>query len=134
MAEKKIEDIKTVHPYWYNAMIKALDIVLNRTPKYNGNAHPYRAFSELSSYYPLMEDWKIFAETLKLKFARLNGSANDFTDESLIDTYLDIANYALIAAGWLMKDEDITLYDLHERNVNFTSNFEKKLERIKKLK
>jgi hypothetical protein len=107
-----LSEAKASNPYWFKAIVKAAEIINNRNAKYNGNSHPYKAFSEFASYEPLMEDWKIFANMLKIKFARLNGSANDFSDESLIDTFLDLANYSLMGAGWIMNGK-MSLIDLY---------------------
>jgi len=90
---------KVANPHWFSAVVYASGIMSERRQKYAGQHHPYFNFVDMARRmgYHIRE---IFRFYLNLKLARLTASNSDFDDESITDTYIDVANYALIAAGW----------------------------------
>lgn len=96
---KTLAQAKEANPHWFSALIDAAEIMTERRQKYAGKEHPYFNFVDMARRmkYNIRE---IFRFYINLKASRLTASQTDFEDERVLDTYIDIANYALIAAGW----------------------------------
>lgn len=97
-----LTDAESANPHWYRAMAHAAKIMTERRKKYAGDEHPYFNFVDMA--HRNQEDiLKIFRNYINIKASRLSASINkDFEDESVLDTFIDLANYALIAAGWIL--------------------------------
>lgn len=104
-----LEEAKVANPHWFNAMLRAGEIMTERRQKYAGKNHPYYNFVDMA--YRLGESIaNVFKFYLNIKTSRLSTTDQDFSDERVLDTWIDVANYALIAAGWSLddlKEEDV---------------------------
>jgi hypothetical protein len=97
-SQHEINEAKSANKFWYNAFIEAAKIMIDRRKKYSGNEHPYFNFAKMAQLQNKSLH-EIFLFYIGIKFSRLLATQSDFKDESLLDTFLDIANYALLAAG-----------------------------------
>ncbi len=91
-------DATQTNPHMFKAIIQALALMADRRRKYSGTGHSYFNFADMSKRTGLSLQ-SVFQFYLNLKMSRLSVSTDDFGDERLLDTLLDIVNYAAIAAG-----------------------------------
>lgn len=109
---KVLAEAKEANPHWFTALMAAARIMSQRRKKYAGKHHPYYNFADMA----LREGrslTSIFRTYLNIKMSRLVASQDqDFEDESTADTFLDIANYGLIAAGAAL--ENLTIEEIRE--------------------
>ncbi len=86
------------NPHMFKAVLEALSLMAVRRQKYSGDHHSYFNFADMSRRTGLSLS-SVFRFYLNLKMSRLSVSDDDFSDERMVDTLLDIINYAAIAAG-----------------------------------
>ena len=103
-----LKKAKEANAWWFEAMIQSSAVMIERRAKYAGDNHPYFNFAVQAQdmNMPLYEVIKFY---LMLKVNRLRASTKDFEDESHADTYLDLANYALIMLGSLLRPEEVNV-------------------------
>ena len=133
---------KESNPYWFMAIVEASKIQAERRKKYSGEQHPYYNFVDMAfrTKTPVFKLFRkflhlklvqlvlspiimfhIFKFYLSIKQARLAVGDTDFSDEKVMDTFLDIVNYAAIAAGWYLGGlelNDVIIFDDWERHIN----------------
>lgn len=96
---ERLTAAQEANPWWFDAMLEAGDIMVQRRQKYSGEQHPYYNFVDMS-YREGRSLADIFRTFLNIKLSRLGVTGDqDFSDERVLDTFLDMANYALIGAG-----------------------------------
>lgn len=107
---------KEANPSWFQALLKASEIQAERRAKYSGDGNPYTNFIIVSALFrmkhPEITDEDIFYFYQCLKLARLIVSAEDFDDEKVEDTLIDLANYALLEVGFRCQKSDAQEQDL----------------------
>ena len=90
------------NPYWFEAFICAAEIQANRRAKYSGadvqKDDPYQNFQIVANLRD-MSVRDVLKFYMSIKFARIMVGDEDHDDERYEDTLLDLANYALLAAG-----------------------------------
>lgn len=105
LSDKEIEIIgqaKEANPWWFRALLMAATIMAERRKKYAGDQHPYWNFADMA-YREGRSLFSIFLTYLNIKMSRLTATGDkDFADERVVDTLIDIVNYALIAAGAIL--------------------------------
>lgn len=109
-----LERAKFANEYWFKAVIEAAEIMVERRAKYAGSDHPYYNFVDMS--YRNGEDiLKVFRNYINIKASRLSKSLNvDFSDERVVDTFMDLGNYGMLAAGWILgqlNSNDVVNFD-----------------------
>lgn len=137
-----LEAGKESNPYWFMAIVEASKIQAERRQKYSGEEHPYYNFVDMAfrTRTPIFKLFRkalhlkmvqivlspiimfqIFKFYLSIKQARLAVGDTDFSDEKVMDTFLDIVNYAAIAAGWYLGGlelNDVIIFDNWEGHIN----------------
>lgn len=104
-----LDNAGTSNPYWFKALLGAAKVQADRREKYSGgdfeNDDPYTNFITVALLMglPVREVFKFY---IAQKVARLMVSDKDFDDERYQDTLQDLANYALLAAGWEGRNDD----------------------------
>lgn len=91
------------NPHWLRSAAIAAKTMGSRRKKYSGSGDPYLNFI-LTARLKGVEVADVFRDYLGLKLARHMVDAGNFGDESSVDTDIDMANYALLSAGWKMRD------------------------------
>ena len=91
--------VKEINPAYYQALLKAAEILVPRSKKYSTGKDPFINFKFLGSILQEKTE-ETFKYYVGIKFARALVQAGDFEDESSVDTLLDLANYALLWAGY----------------------------------
>lgn len=94
---------KQANEPWFNAMVQAAQIQADRRAKYSGDGDPYTNFIIVAGLMKI-EVAEVFRFYQAIKFARLIVAAGDFDDERTIDTLIDLANYALLEAGFRCRN------------------------------
>lgn len=114
MTEEEIRiltEAKEANPHWFSAVIHSAEIMIQRRKKYAGANHPYWNFVDMA-YRNREPIEKVFRNYINIKASRLTASIDeDFEDEKVLDTFLDVGNYGLIAAGWFL--DGLTLDDVY---------------------
>jgi hypothetical protein len=97
------------NPHWFEALIGAAMIQYNRRAKYSGGDFEeqdgYTNFIRVASLMSISVR-RVFRFYIAQKVARIMVSQTDHDDERYLDTLRDLANYALLAAGWEMRSEE----------------------------
>lgn len=104
-----LDQARASNIHWFNALLSAGQVQANRREKYSGsdlqNDDPFTNFITVACLMKLsVRD--VFKFYIAQKVARLMVSDEDYDDERYADTLLDLANYALLAAGWEARDDD----------------------------
>ncbi len=103
-AEEEILAVaKQANEPWFHAMVQAAEIQANRRAKYSGDGDPYTNFIIVAGLMKI-EVNEVFRFYQAIKFARLIVAAGDFDDERMVDTLIDLANYALLEAGFRCRN------------------------------
>ena len=108
LTEKEIEiftAVKEGNPYYFNVVLTAGNIMIDRVKKYSGKYHPYFNFAELARLLKMpMDKTESLLEVMQfyrmIKVARMSASGGqDFEDESTLDTMMDEINYLILKTG-----------------------------------
>lgn len=94
-----LEQAKEANPWWFKAVTIAANIMSQRRKKYAGTHHPYFNFVDMV-YRNGLSISQVFKFYLNIKASRVSTTEEDFSDERIVDSWIDAANYALIGAGW----------------------------------
>lgn len=100
-----LSNAKKSNPWYFRALIRAADVMLDRRIKYSGDVDPYTNFRTVALMMG-MAVMEVFPFYISLKHARIKVNQEDFADESFIDTLRDLANYALLWVGWIIRTSD----------------------------
>lgn len=111
---------KQANEPWFNAMVQAAEIQANRRAKYSGDGDPFTNFIIVAGLMKI-EVADVFRFYQSIKFARLLVAAGDFDDERMIDTLIDLANYALLEAGFRCRNSKL---NAQERNSQMKLNLQ----------
>ena len=103
--EAALAQAKQANGPWFNAMVQAAKIQANRRAKYSGDGDPYTNFIIVAGLMKI-EVAEVFRFYQAIKFARLLVAAGDFDDERTVDTLVDLANYALLEAGFRCRNSE----------------------------
>lgn len=96
-----LELLRERNPWWFSAMLECVGVMLVRLQKYAPD-DPFDNFRDVSEMTGLsVED--VLRMLVALKMARLKRSKGDFPDETLHDTLVDLANYAMILLAWTKR-------------------------------
>ena len=103
---------KEANEPWFKVAIKAAAIQAERRKKYSGDdGDPYTNFLIVAALfrmkYPEIPDEDIFYFYQCLKFARIIVSDEDFGDESIEDTLIDLGNYTFLEAGFRCRNSTL---------------------------
>ena len=94
---------------WYQALLTAARIQAERRAKYSGSdfeeEDPYTNFIRVASLMGISVR-RVFRFYMAQKISRIMVSQTDHDDERYQDTLVDLANYALLAAGWELRSEE----------------------------
>lgn len=94
---------------WYQALLIAARIQAERRAKYSGAdfdaKDPYTNFIRVASMMGITVR-RVFRFYISQKVARIMVSQTDHDDERYQDSLIDLANYALLAAGWEIRSEE----------------------------
>ena len=101
--EEVLAVAKQANEPWFKAMVQAAEIQANRRAKYSGDGDPYTNFILVAGLMKI-EVAEVFRFYQAIKFARLLVAAGDFDDERTVDTLVDLANYALLEAGFRCRN------------------------------
>lgn len=112
---------KESQPGWWAAMIEAARVMPVRRAKYSGglDQSPYTNFIIMARLLGVPVS-RVFLYYQVIKLARGMMDTGDFDDEGAPDTPRDLANYALLEAGWRMMGRDEQLE--HERQAGGWTN------------
>jgi len=102
-----LDGAKTANIHWFNAVVNAGEIMVERRQKYAGTHHPYFNFAFMArvTNRPIID---VFLFYLWIKLSRLVASGGeDFSDERVFDTLRDVGNYGFLAAGWILNNLSI---------------------------
>ena len=97
--------VKEGNPYYFNVVLTAGNIMIDRVKKYSGEFHPYFNFAEVARLLKKpLDEMESLVEVMQfyrtIKMARMTASGGqDFEDESTLDTMLDEINYLILKAG-----------------------------------
>jgi hypothetical protein len=108
-ANLSLEEIQTLalakeaNGPWFIALLRAAQIQADRRAKYSGEGDPYTNFYIVSEYQgkPTEDIFELYQD---IKMARIKVQAGDFSDESLNDTLIDMANYCLLEVGFRCRN------------------------------
>lgn len=114
--ETTLEIAKQANEPWFKAMVQAAEIQANRRAKYSGEGDPYTNFIIVAGLMKI-EVEEVFRFYQAIKFARLIVAAGDFDDERMVDTLVDLANYALLEAGFRCRNSES---NAQEHNLQMT--------------
>ena len=103
--EETLAIAKQANEPWFHAMVQAAEIQANRRAKYSGEGDPYTNFIIVAGLMKI-EVEEVFRFYQAIKFARLIVAAGDFDDERTVDTLVDLANYALLEAGFRCRNSE----------------------------
>lgn len=107
VSQKDIEILsqaKQANPWWYRAIITAATIMTKRVAKYSGTQDPYFNFADMHRRRGNRTMLDIFLFYIDIKRSRLEASQTDFKDEKVLDTLIDLLNYAALAYGWFVGE------------------------------
>ena len=94
---------------WFDALMIAAKVQADRRAKYSGadftEQDPYTNFIIVASIMGITVR-RVFRFYIAQKVARIMVSQTDHDDERYQDTLTDLANYALLAAGWELRSEE----------------------------
>ncbi len=96
-------NLKKEHFPYFNAIIYAMGVIVDRNHKYTGHAIDRNVFENF------IQDAEIqgipveqsFRQWISKKVARIMLNDGNYADESFSDSLRDLANYALLWIGWL---------------------------------
>lgn len=103
--EEMLFEVERAQPWYFRALLVAMEPIVDRVMKYAGDNNPYFNFERVAEINQVSVD-EVFRFYISIKFARLQAQTGDFPDETFIDTVRDLANYALLYLGWLLKGEE----------------------------
>lgn len=110
LEQETLEKAYEANPFWMKAILSAAYIMIERRKKYSGTADPYYNFVDMQRRNPNRTMLDVFLWYIDIKRSRLSATQTDFKDESLVDTLVDMLNYAALALGWFdnkRKPEDV---------------------------
>jgi len=109
MTKDVLEEARRSNGPWYLALLIAAKVQADRRAKYSGadfeDEDPYTNFIRVASSMGISVR-RVFRFYIAQKVARIMVSQTDHDDERYQDTLTDLANYALLAAGWELRSED----------------------------
>jgi hypothetical protein len=84
--------------------VRASNLCAKRTKKYSVEGNPYFNFEKMAEVLdkPIDEVFKFY---MSIKYTRLLAQSGDHEDETITDTLIDLANYALLYAGYIDNDD-----------------------------
>lgn len=91
---------QVANPWWFKAIMNAAEIMIQRRAKYSGKYDPYYNFVEMHRRESSRSMFDVFLFYLDIKRSRFSATQTDFDDESSLDTWRDMLNYAALAWGW----------------------------------
>ena len=104
-----ITEAKRSNSPWFDAFMIAAQVQADRRAKYSGadfvQQDPYTNFIIVASIMGITVR-RVFRFYIAQKLARIMVSQTDHDDERYQDTLTDLANYALLAAGWELRSEE----------------------------
>ena len=104
-----INEAKRSNGPWFDALMIAAQVQADRRAKYSGSdfeeQDPYTNFIIVASIMGITVR-RVFRFYIAQKVARIMVSQTDHDDERYQDTLTDLANYALLAAGWELRSEE----------------------------
>ena len=108
LEQKVILEAKRSNGPWFDALMIAAQVQADRRAKYSGadfdEQDPYTNFIIVASIMGITVR-RVFRFYIAQKVARIMVSQTDHDDERYQDTLTDLANYALLAAGWELRSE-----------------------------
>lgn len=114
---QKLRDAKEANPFWFDAVIRCAEVMVPRRGKYAGSQHSYFNFVDLAKRMS-MDIMQVFLFYVNIKLSRIGVTAGkNFEDEKWVDSWIDLANYALLGLGWLVGR--LTFSDV-ENNVPYS--------------
>ncbi len=100
-------ELKEEHEPYFDAMMYAARVIVQRNHKYTGNDKDRDVFANfvLDAQIQNKSVQEIFRQWVSKKTVRIMLNDGDYADESFTDSLRDLANFSLLFIGWLFDIE-----------------------------
>lgn len=103
--QETLESLKTEHPPYFEALMYAVSVLVDRNHKYTGDELERDVFAnfELDAKIQGIPTQETFKQWVAKKTARIMINDKDYGDESFTDSLRDLVNYSLLWIGYIFE-------------------------------
>lgn len=111
---KVFDEIKTEHRPYFDALMYAVSVLVDRNHKYTGDEENRDVFAnfELDALIQNVEPQEALRQWISKKTARVMLNDKDYSDESFTDSLRDLGNYAFLWIGYILQKNNLNFVDV----------------------